>query len=261
MAVSAAPTVRRRPPRDLLGAHVAVVGATGALGSRLVELLHASGAVVTVVGRDEQRLWPLARGGSVVVGDLGDETLGDRLRSVVEQHYDGRLDGLVNAAGVVTFGPVAELPDEVAEQLVLTNLVGPLWLLRRTVPLLQASRGFVAQITGVVAEESYPGMAAYGASKAGLAAASASLARELRRDAVDVIDLRPPHTETGLAGRALAGRQPTMPTGLDPDAVAARMLRGIVDREPVVGPAAFRTARPGRAEPAATGVSAGPASP
>ncbi len=226
-------------PRDLAGAHVAVVGATGALGSRLVDRLADRGAVVTVVGRDEQRLLHHVRGGSVVVGDLTDDTLGDRLAATVEEHFGGRLDGLVNAAGVVAFGPVADLPDEVAEQLVLTNLVGPMWLLRRTLPLLRASHGFVAQITGVVAEESYPGMAAYGASKAGLAAASASLAQELRRDRVDVIDLRPPHTETGLAGRALAGQAPRMPPGLDPDAVADRMVTAIVERETVVGPAAF----------------------
>ena len=226
-------------PRDLHGSHIAVVGASGALGARLVALLHERGATVTVVGRDEQRLWPLARGGAVVTGDLADSTLGDRLVAVVEEHFDGRLDGLVNAAGVVAFGPVSELPDEVAEQLVLTNLVGPLWLLRRVVPLLQRSRGFVAQITGVVAEQAFPGMAAYGASKAGLAAAGASLARELRRDGVDVVDLRPPHTETGLADRALSGTAPRMAAGLDPDHVAERMVQAIVDRERVVGPAAF----------------------
>lgn len=233
------PAARGGGPRDLGGAHVAVVGATGALGSRLVGLLGAHGAVVSVVGRDEQRLWRMARGGSVIVGDLTDATLGDRLVAAVDDHFGGRLDGLVNAAGVVAFGPLEDLPDEVTEQLVLTNLVGPMWLLRRTLPLLRASHGFVAQLTGVVAEQAYPGMAAYGASKAGLAAALASVARDCRRDRVDVIDVRPPHTETGLAGRAIAGRPPAMPAGLDPDVVAARVVRAIIDREPVVAPAAF----------------------
>lgn len=237
--MSPAPASHRSGQRELRGAHIAVLGATGALGSRLVELLHTQGAAVTVLGRDEQRLQPMARDGGVVVGDLTDDALGDRLVAAADEHFDGRLDGLVNAAGVVAFGPLTELPDEVAEQLVLTNLVGPMWLLRRVVPLLQRSHGFVAQITGVVAEEAYPGMAAYGASKAGLAAAGASLARELRRDAVDVIDLRPPHTETGLVGRALWGTAPKMPRGLDPDDVAARMVRAIIDREPVVGPGEF----------------------
>lgn len=194
-------------PRDLTGAYVAVVGATGALGSQLVDLLHAHGAVVSVVGRDAQRLWPLARGGSVVVGDLTDDTLGDRLVATVEEHDDGRLDGLVNGAGVVAFGPSAEVPDEVTEQLLLTNLLGPLWLLRRTVPLLQASHGFLAPITGAVAEQAFPGMAAYGASKAGLAAASASLARELRRDG---------STSSTCAHRTPRPGWPTVPSPVRP---------------------------------------------
>lgn len=239
MSAAPGPRARRDEPRELRGSHVAVVGASGALGSRVVGLLHDGGATVTVVGRDEQRLLHLARGGSVVVGDLTDRTLGDRLVSTVEEHFAGRLDGLVNAAGVVAFGPLTELPDEVAEQLVLTNLIGPLWLMRRVLPLLQRSRGFVAQITGVVAEQAFPGMATYGASKAGLMAAGASLTRELRRDGVDIIDLRPPHTETGLAGRSLSGTAPAMPRGLDPDDVAARIVRAIVDRERDVGPKAF----------------------
>ena len=218
---------------------MAVVGATGALGSRLVALLREAGAVVLVVGRDAERLAPLAGAAGAVVGDLGERTLGDQVVAAVERHLDGRLDGLVNAAGVVAFGPLTDLDDEVAEQLMLTNLIGPMWLLRRVVPLLQASQGFVAQITGVVAEQAFPGMAAYSASKAGLAAAGASMARELRRDRVDVVDLRPPHTETGLPGRPLAGRAPAMPTGLDPDLVARRMVRAIIAREVVVGPEAF----------------------
>ena len=80
---------------------------------------------------------------------------------------------------------------------------------------------------------------AYCASKAGLAAAAAAVAAEVRRDGVRVIDLRPPHTETGLSGRPLAGEAPRMPRGLDPDDVAARIVQAIVDGESVVGPAEF----------------------
>ena len=77
--MSPAPASHQSGQRELRGAHIAVLGATGALGSRLVELLHTQGAAVTVVGRDEQRLRPMVRDGCVVVGDLTDDTLGDRL--------------------------------------------------------------------------------------------------------------------------------------------------------------------------------------
>lgn len=230
---------RAHGARELAGAHVAVIGATGGLGSRLTAQLQRHGARVVAVGRDEHALRELAATGPVVVGDLSDATLGDRLVLAVEQDLEGRLDGLVNAAGVVAFGSVTELPDEVSEELILTNLLGPLWLLHRVVPLLRRSEGFIALVTGVVAEQAYPGMSAYCASKAGLAAASAALAAELRRDGVQVIDLRPPHTETGLAGRPLAGQAPRMPRGQHPDHVAARMVQAILDGESVVRPTQF----------------------
>lgn len=239
MTTTGAAGSRGHGPRELADAHIAVVGATGGLGSRLTRQLEQRGARVTVVGRDEAALQALGASGAVVVGDLGDASLGERLVQTVDQDYEGRLDGVVNAAGVVAFGAVTDLPDEVLEQLTLTNLVGPMWLLHRVVPLLRRSGGFAALITGVVAEQSFPRMAAYCASKAGLAAAAAAVAAEVRRDGVRVIDLRPPHTETGLSGRPLAGEAPRMPRGLDPDDVAARIVQAIVDGESVVGPAEF----------------------
>jgi cyclic-di-GMP-binding biofilm dispersal mediator protein len=55
--------------------------------------------------------------------------------------------------------------------------------------------------------------------------------RELRRRRIDVIDARPPHTETGLATRPVAGTAPKMPQGLGPDVVAARIVAAIAAGE------------------------------
>lgn len=63
-------------------------------------------------------------------------------------------------------------------------------------------------ISGVIAETNLPGMAAYGASKAALRSFDQALAREARRRTVRVLDARPPHTETGLADRPIAGTAP-----------------------------------------------------
>jgi cyclic-di-GMP-binding biofilm dispersal mediator protein len=56
-------------------------------------------------------------------------------------------------------------------------------------------------------------------------------ARELRRRRIDVVDARPPHTETGLATRPIAGIAPKMPQGLTPDTVAARIVAAVVAGE------------------------------
>ncbi len=215
----------------LSGLVVAVVGASGELGSRIARGAAERGAHLVLVGRDEDRLRGILEGATVVVGDVSDAALGERVvAAAVEGH--GGLDGLVNAAGVVAFGPLLDTDDAVIEELFLTNVLGPLFLVRRVVPALAERRGFVVQLSAVVAETPLPGMAAYSASKAALTAADRALSRELRRSGVDVIDVRPPHTETGLAGRPLAGTAPTLPEGLDPDDVARIVLDAIESGRP-----------------------------
>jgi len=206
---------------------VAVVGASGALGSLIATEVAARGGSVILVGRDRSRLEAVEIAErSIVVGDLGDASTGEDLARVAEEAH-GRLDGVINAAGVVAFGSLMETDDAVIEELFLTNVLGPLWLLRRTVPLLSESSGFVAQLSAVVAEQPLPGMAAYSATKAALTAANRALVRELRRSKVSVYDIRPPHTETGLANRPLAGSAPKLGQGLEPGRVAHAVVAAI----------------------------------
>ena len=222
---------------DVQGARVAVVGATGALGSLLATELAERGARLLLVGRDADRLAALGTG-VPVVADLGDARAGDAVAAAAREHLGG-LDGLVNAAGVVAFGALVDTPDEVVEELFLTNVLGPLFLLRRVLPLLEESQGFVLQVSAVVAERPMPRMAAYSASKAALSAVATALRTELRRSRIDVYDVRPPHTETGLASRPLAGEAPGLPAGKDPVDVARRIVEALVAGEQDLGAGAF----------------------
>ncbi|MEI6497190.1 MAG: short-chain dehydrogenase, partial [Actinomycetota bacterium] len=79
----------------------------------------------------------------------------------------------------------------------------------------------------------------YGASKAALSSGLAGLRAEVGKRGVQVLDARPPHTETGLATRPLAGTAPKMPVGLDPAAVAKRIVDAIVAGETELPAAAF----------------------
>lgn len=215
------------PGHSLQDAVVAVVGATGALGSRIAAEVSNRGGHLILVGRDEERLRSVEIDGAVrVVADLGDATAGDKVvQAAREQH--GRLDGLINAAGVVAFGNLADTEDEVIEELFLTNVIGPLWMLRRAIPALSESQGFALNISAIVAEQPMPGMAAYSGSKAALSAADRALIRELRRAKISVYDVRPPHTETGLVDRAIAGQAPQLPEGLAPEQVARAVVEAI----------------------------------
>ena len=214
--------------RELQGAVVAVVGASGGLGSEVCAELTARGAKVVACGPNPDRIAAAGVAAAAVVElDLRDPSAGDGLVAAVAD-LGGRLDGLVNAAGVVAFGDLVDTDDAVIEELFLTDVVGPLWLLKRVVPHLAESKGFVVQLSAVVAEQPMAGMAAYSAAKAALTAADVALTRELRRKGITVCDVRPPHTETGLADRPIAGEAPRLKEGLTPAAVAAAVVDAVV---------------------------------
>jgi cyclic-di-GMP-binding biofilm dispersal mediator protein len=212
--------------RTLAGSHVVVVGATGVLGARIAAHFATAGARVSAIVRDHTRL----DGASVSQYALADVTdhaaLGAAFASVAP------FDGVVNASGVVAFGNVAELDDATLARLFAINAIAPIVMLRESSPHL-VDGGFFVNLSGVVATQPVAGMAAYSASKAAAWAAMTAAARELRRRRIDVVDARPPHTETGLANRPIAGVAPKMPMGLSPDVVAARIVAAVVagDRE------------------------------
>ena len=213
--------------RELGGKHVVVVGATGVLGARIAAHLSANGARVSAIVRDHTRL----DGASVFQYALADVTDTAAMRlAFASVGSVGQIDGVVNATGVVAFGGIDELDDVTMAKLFAVNATAPMVMLRESAPLI-AEGGFFVNISGVVATQPVAGMAAYSASKAAAWAAMAAVGRELRRRQIDVIDARPPHTETGLASRAIAGVAPKMPVGLTPDAVAARIVAAIVAGE------------------------------
>jgi len=213
---------------SLNGAVVAVVGASGGLGRELSTGARERGATVVGAGRS----------GPDVIMDLRDDTSCTQMVDEVISRHE-RLDAVIVAAGVVAFGELAHTEPVIMEELFLTNTLGPLWLARAALPALTASGGCFAAITGVVAETAYPGMAAYGASKAALSHALDAWRREVRRQGVRVLDIRPPHTETGLATRPLAGTAPRMPTGLTPAHVAQRILDAIESDDTELPSSAF----------------------
>jgi cyclic-di-GMP-binding biofilm dispersal mediator protein len=218
---------------------VAVIGAAGGLGGPISALLADRGANLILAGPHRERLEALDLPTATIVElDVRDPAAGDRLADAARSVH-GRLDGLVNAAGRVGFGNLVDHDDLAIEELFLTNVVGPLWLVRRVTPLLAESKGFLVQISAVVAEQPLPGMAVYSATKAALTAADRALTRELRRSGIVVCDVRPPHTETGLASRPLTGTAPRLPTGLAPQAVAARIVTAIEQGETEVAAEEF----------------------
>lgn len=210
--------------RDLNGKHIVVVGASGVLGTTFTSQLIAAGAKVSAVVRDASKL-EVSRFSKVVVADVCDSAaLKNAFTSLAP------FDGVINATGVVSFGNTVELDDVSLQKLFAINAIAPIVMLRESASHI-GEGGFFVNLSGVVAQQPVAGMAAYSASKAASWAAMMGAGRELRRQKIDVIDARPPHTETGLSTRPLAGVAPALPTGLEPAAVAARIIAGIIAGE------------------------------
>jgi NAD(P)-dependent dehydrogenase (short-subunit alcohol dehydrogenase family) len=219
-------------------AHILVVGASGGLGRAVSLELVSRGAVLALAARSRERL-----GRQSILNEVQlslDLTGPDAPAAVVRAAHErmGRLDGVVCLAGVVAFGPLADTPRPVVEEIVALDLTLPLLLAQAAIPVLEPG-GFVANVSGVVAELPTAGLVAYSAAKAGVSAGFRALAREVRSQGISVIDIRPPHTETGLAVRPLHGVAPRLPVGLDPADVARRIVDAIEAGEREVAAASF----------------------
>jgi cyclic-di-GMP-binding biofilm dispersal mediator protein len=232
---------------DMLGKNILVVGASGVLGAAITQRLLNRGAQVMATTSSNDRAAAIPSGASPrLLLDLANPTSVDVMVTYLSQS-DAQLDGVINAAGLVAFGGAAELTAETIARLSAVNLTGPMTLIAGIIQNLRksAARGaapFIVNISGVVAESPMVNMSAYSATKAGLWAFDQTLSRELRKDGIRVIDARPGHTETGLAGRAIGGTAPNFPTGMSPDFVASRIVDAITIGEADLPSTAFAQA-------------------
>lgn len=218
--------------------HVFIVaGAGGGLGAPITRILAQAGAHLVLAGRNRDALDSIGVDAVVVAADL---RMPDTAEMVVRTATStfGRLDGVVNAAGVVAFGPAVSTGSDTVEELFLTNTFLPVFLFGAAIPAMTTG-GVLATISGVVASQPQMGMAAYSASKAATAAYLQALRRELRPARIRVLDAQPGHTETGLSARPIAGTAPRFPRGMAPDRVAARIVAAIVAEEDYLGPETF----------------------
>lgn len=211
------------------GARVLVAGATGELGRAVSEALLARGALVVPGGRDEGRLKELADicDTPPVRFDAVDVDSCSRAVDAAAQTLSG-LDAIVVTCGVAAFGPAVEADAAVAEELFDVNVLGPMALVRAAARHL-GEGGSVAVVSAILADLPTAGMAEYSASKSALAAWLGVVRRELRRRKVTVLDVRPPHLDTGLERRALVGDPPRLPEPYPAQRVVEAIVTAMAD--------------------------------
>jgi cyclic-di-GMP-binding biofilm dispersal mediator protein len=217
---------------ELTGKRILVIGGSGVLGAEFCNQLMALGAEVLATARNvESSLRIPAAVQTRLLVDLESQASIDTLGDYLSEQFDS-IDVVVNAAGLVGFGSWESTGAASSQKLMQVNFLGPASIFAKLTHLLKASATagtgtYIVNISGVVAEKTFPGMAAYTASKVAASSLMKSLTYDLRRDGIKTLDARPGHTETGLAARAIVGSAPAFPTGMTAEHVVGRIIKGL----------------------------------
>ncbi len=173
---------------------VLIVGATGGIGSEATRLIKNGQADVFITGRNEKRLKEIAHENEIpdsqaFILDVTDARAVEALAAKIHEKA-GRLDILVNAAGIGYLNPLEKTDVEDFMELIDVNLKGAFLLMRHFLPpMKEAKKGLVINIPGVLGKAPMAGAAAYAASKYGLNGMVKSIREELKRTEVRITNL------------------------------------------------------------------------
>ncbi|WP_406040783.1 SDR family NAD(P)-dependent oxidoreductase [Micromonospora sp. NBC_00898] len=202
----------------LPGTVALVTGASSGIGAATARGLAAEGAAVAVLARRRGRLDELAdtiraAGGTVLVveADITDQPAA---AAAVEQVVTelGRLDTVVNNAGIMLVGPVADAPTEEWERMLAVNVQGMLYVTRAALPhLLRAVEDSprrvadLVNISSTAGRVARPGTAVYNLTKFGLNAFSEALRQEVGPKRLRVSVVEPGTVDTELSSHVRDG--------------------------------------------------------
>ena len=206
-----------------------VTGASSGIGYATAVRLAAAGARVVVHGRASRPLMELAeRTGAVpVTAELSDPDAPARLAEVALA-VGGRVDILINNAGVGRAGPFAELPPERIDDLITVNLAAPVKLTRFLLPqMLARGGGYLMFVTSIAGRMGVAEEAMYSATKAGLDVFAESLRFELVGTGVQVGVLVPGVVDTAFFARRGRAYERHRPRPAAAEVVADALIRAV----------------------------------
>jgi NAD(P)-dependent dehydrogenase (short-subunit alcohol dehydrogenase family) len=222
---------------DLSGKTALVTGATSGIGKAAAVALAAAGATVAVSGRDKEKGQAVVEGivdsgGSAifVAADLIDAGAAVDLAARATEDLGGRVDILVNSAGVFPFGPTDSHDEVTFDAVYALNVKAPWFLVASLAPAMAArGAGAIVNVSTMVAQFGSDGMALYGSSKAALELLTKAWAAEFGPMGVRVNAISPGPTRTeGTAGmgEALDQLASLAPAGrpASPEEIASAIL-------------------------------------
>ncbi|MBB5795263.1 SDR family oxidoreductase [Streptomyces caelestis] len=196
----ASPSPYPKTPRTVL-----VTGAGTGIGRATAHAFADAGAQVVAVGRREAPLAETAAHDpariSPLVADITADDGPERIvRTALDRH--GRIDVLVNNAGVVNTQSLRTYTRAAVEPQLATNLLAPVLLAQAALPALEDSRGVIVNVTTSVGQRAWPGDSLYAAGKAALEVLTRSWAVELAPLGIRVAAVAPGAIDTPIGEHA-----------------------------------------------------------
>ncbi len=189
-----------------------IIGAGSGIGRAIAVRFAQEGATVAVADlapeAGQETVSQITAAGGTAHFFPVDVTQREQVRALlaaVEGRF-GRLEVLVNSAGVAGRGRIEATPDELWERALAVNLSGVFWACKFAVPLLRRTGGGVIINLGSVAGlRGWPGSAIYSATKGGVVMLSRTLAADYARENIRVFALCPTAVDTPIVNRLFAG--------------------------------------------------------
>jgi NAD(P)-dependent dehydrogenase (short-subunit alcohol dehydrogenase family) len=196
--------VRARRAVSFHGSTVVITGGSRGLGLLVARQLAAEGARLTIAARDGAELQhardDLARYGGDVEIVICDVTNPMEAEALIGGAVDrtGRLDLVINNAGVIKVGPLDHMTDEDYHEALAVHMWAPLFTMRAAIPVMRRQKGGrIVNVSSIGGKIGVPHLAPYCASKFALAGLSASFRAELSRDGIYVTSVFPGLMRTG----------------------------------------------------------------
>jgi len=214
---------------ELEGKVAVVTGSTSGIGLAIARALAAADAHVVVSSRRAERVEEVARslsgtGAGDVVGIRCDVTDADDCAALIEGTVErlGRLDLLVNNAGLGVFESIRDMSIEDFRRQIDTNLCGVFYCSKAAAPhLIESGDGWIVNVGSLAGRNTFAGGTGYNASKFGLLGMTEAMMLDLRHDGVRVSLVMPGSVDTAFSH---PGGEEGKPWALTADDVARAVL-------------------------------------
>ena len=229
---------------------VFITGASSGIGKSTAAYLSKNGFRVFGTSRDPSKVSEVDF--ELVALDVTrEESIANAIAEVMK--IAGRIDVLINNAGVGITGPVEEIPEEEIKKAFETNYYGPLRMIKKVVPIMRAqNEGLIINITSIAGYMGLPFRGVYSATKSALEITAEAYRMELKPFNIKMTNVAPGDFATNIAsgrfhspvqenspyrdiyGRSLELMNTHVDSGKDPNLMAKEILKIINDKDPKV---------------------------